>query len=97
MPKIDHQLQRLLKAAAAAPRRAPGAAPFALETRVLGRWRAASAEEAAGIPAGIFRWAVLAAGLVMLVSIALNYRVIATEPANELAIADYAIAMNLTP
>src|SRR6266704_3247908 len=35
MPKIDHQLQRLLKAAAAAPPRVSGAVPFALETRVL--------------------------------------------------------------
>ncbi len=96
MPKIDHQLRRLLKAAAAAPR-VSGAVPFALETRVLAHWRSSPAEEAAEIPAGLFRWAVMAAGLVMLVSIALNYRAIETDPPSELAIADYAITMNLTP
>ena len=97
MPKLDHQLRRLLKAAAAVPPRVSGAVPFALETRVLGHWRSSPAEGATEIPAGLFRWAVMTAGLVMLVSIALNYRAIETEPHNELAIADYAVTMNLTP
>ncbi len=97
MPKIDHQLRRLLKAAAAAPPRVSGAVPFALETRVLGHWRSSPAEGAADIPAGLFRWAVMAAGLVMLVSIALNFRALETDPPNELAVADYAITMNLMP
>ncbi len=97
MPKIDHQLRRLLKAAAAAPPRVSGAVPFALETRVLGHWRSSPAERATEIPDGLFRWAVMAAGLVMLVSIALNYRAIETDPHNELAAADYAITINLMP
>ncbi len=97
MPKIDHQLRRLLKTAAAAPPRVSGAVSFALETRVLGHWRSSPAERATEIPAGLFRWAVMAAGLVMLVSIALNYRAIETDPHNELAAADYAITINLMP
>ena len=97
MPKNDHQLRRLLKAAASPPPRVSGAVPFALETRVLGQWRSSPAAGPSEFPAGLFRWGVTAAGLVMLVSIALNYRAIETEPPGELAIADYAITMNLTP
>src|SRR5207245_4170248 len=68
MPKIDHQLRRLLKTAAAAPPRVSGAVPFALETRVLGHWRSSPAEGATQLPAGLFRWPVMTARLVMLVS-----------------------------
>lgn len=44
----QNQLDRLFKAAAAAPRPAPTAAVFAQEARVLGNWRAALAQNDGG-------------------------------------------------
>ena len=41
----DEKLNRLLKAAAAAPKPQSGAAAFALEARVLARWRTARAND----------------------------------------------------
>jgi hypothetical protein len=39
MNSIDQHLDRLLRAAAAAPAKQPGELPFAVEGRVLGQWR----------------------------------------------------------
>jgi hypothetical protein len=44
MNSIDKCLDRLLRAAAAAPQDQPGELPFTIEARVLGRWRSSRAQ-----------------------------------------------------
>lgn len=44
MNSIDNYLDRLLRAAAAAPEQSPGELPFPVEAQVLGHWRSARAQ-----------------------------------------------------
>lgn len=45
MKPLDHQLNRLFKAAAQSPRPLPTEAPFAIESRVLAQWRSGRGAE----------------------------------------------------
>ena len=98
MNPLDHSLNRLLKAAAQAPKAAPGAAPFALEAGVLAEWRAAASEDEFAFLTKLFRHAVVYASLVMLLSIGWNY--LGNNKgaaASTTALAEYAMTMKLPP
>jgi hypothetical protein len=98
MNPLDHSLKRLLKAAAQAPKAAPGTTSFTLEARVLAQWRAAASEDEFPFLMKLFRHAVIYASLVMLLSIGWNYlERNRSEAASMTALADYAMTVQLPP
>ena len=98
MNRLYHSLQRLLKAAAQAPKAAPVTPPFALETRVLAQWRAAAGEDEFAFLTKLFRHAIVYASLVMLLSIGWNFLEKSKgATASTTALAEYAMTMKLPP
>jgi hypothetical protein len=94
MKPVDKQLDRLLKAAAAAPKPAPGAAVFALEARVLGNWRASLQSESGEFLVVLFRRAAICGCILAVASVAWTLR----ERANiggGMAVADSAMRMGV--
>lgn len=91
MSPLDHQLHRLFKAAAQAPRAVP-AMPLGFATRVLALAAPAGNGEAI---AAIFRYALGIGCALMLMSVAVSYRLQATPVGVEVAIANSAIGVNL--
>lgn len=99
MPNMDAHLDRLLRAAAAAPREdAPMEAPFGFDTRVVALWRGQRfANGGWRAFTRLFRRVVLSAALVMVCASAGAYWEVSvndelTEPSvNAYAIADNAI------
>jgi hypothetical protein len=88
MKPLDDQLNRLLKAAASAPRSAPGAAVFAQEARVLGNWRAALSQGEGGEwMLAAFRRAAICGCILALASVAWTYHG-AANGGGALAVAD---------
>jgi len=72
--KANHScLDRLLKAAAGAPRREPGELPFAVEARVLAHWRQAPAERQWLMLAPLLRRALACACLLMALAMAVSF------------------------
>jgi len=98
MNPLDHSLNRLLQAAAQAPKQTPVRPPFTLEARVLAQWRSAANEDEFAFLAKLFRHAVIYAGFVMLLSIGWNYLGShGSEAASATALAEYAMTMKLPP
>jgi len=67
MNRLDDQLDRLLRAAAARPETAPLSPAFGLETRVLAAWR--SAERGTGWSTGVLVRGLVLASFIMGVSL----------------------------
>jgi hypothetical protein len=65
MSSMDKHLDRLLKAAAAAPMEAPQELPFAVEARVLAHWRASQTVDAGQGVLRLFRLGLACAGTLM--------------------------------
>ena len=65
----EHALSRLLRSARRISASAPEAMPFTLEARILARWRSGMPEEDLAWLAGVFRRAVICAGVVMILSL----------------------------
>ncbi|HEX4644477.1 MAG TPA: hypothetical protein VH598_02600 [Verrucomicrobiae bacterium] len=95
MNLIDDQLQRLFKAAAQTERSGLESAPFVIETRVIAGWRAGLAAEGRDLLLAWCRRATVCACLLMLLSLAWNYRQTTTGQNDELAQADSAMRMAL--
>jgi hypothetical protein len=96
MSRIENQLNRLLQAAARAPKPAPGEPSFALETRVMRDWRAGPAPETGEVLVAWFRRMAIGACVLALASVAWNYQSLAGGGGDdELSIADSAISMGL--
>ena len=98
MAKLDSHLDRLLRAAAAAPDGSPAEAPFGFATRVVAFWRAgAGPSREANALTQLVRNVAIAAAAVSLVATVAVYQQInddkeLDEPlANDYAIADSAI------
>lgn len=94
----DESLQRLLDAAAKAPREAVGTPPLGLETRVLAQWRVVREDDAPAFLFVFLRRAMIAACFVFLLSAAWSF----TRPGvnlagEEAAQLDYQIQMSLNP
>ena len=97
MNSLDHSLERLLKAAAQAPRAALEPASFARETQVLAEWRSTRKEDEFALLVGLFRRAVIFASLIMTLSVTWNYLEKRGEAASTVALASYALKMQLPP
>ena len=99
MNPINHQLERLLNSAARAPRPAPGEARFALEAKVLARWRTCpgGVGDLAHMLLPLLRRAALCACVLMLLSIAFSYRTILTGDSDETTLANAALDLTLLP
>ena len=93
----QHQLQRLLKAAAQAAPPENDAPPFGFETRVLARWRSAPAIDSGQILASLFRRAIICAGVLMLLTIALTYQDLTGSASLDATLVTSALRMNLWP
>ena len=94
MKPLDDQLNRLLRAAGAAPKPSPGAARFALEARVLAGWRTAMQSDNSGeFLVMAFRRAAIFAGILAIASLAWNF----TAPSGSatMTIADSALGMGV--
>ncbi|MDB6122608.1 MAG: hypothetical protein JWQ71_1601 [Pedosphaera sp.] len=101
MNETNHQLDRLLKAAARAPQGEVAPASFAMETRVMAAWRVGRSGEDVMALISWFRRAVACGCLVMVVSLAWGYSISSsqTDTANNsnepISIADSALTMAL--
>jgi hypothetical protein len=99
MNPIHTQLERLLRAAARAPKPGTGAARFTLEARVMGGWRAL-APNGNGNAEALLAWLrrmAIGACLLALVSLAWNRHELAGGRGDELAAADSAMRMGVEP
>jgi hypothetical protein len=95
MKKADDELNRLLKAAAAAPQAPPGAAVFALEARVLGHWRGAARADSGEFLVSWFRRAAICGAMLAVGSLAWNE--LPTRQSVELTMADSTMSMGVEP
>ncbi len=94
----DQTLRRLLDAAVKAAPEAPATPPFGLETRILARWRAQSAEDDSVSLFAFLRRATLGAGLVLALCAAWSFaRTGGSAIGDEAAQLDNEIQMSLNP
>jgi hypothetical protein len=96
MKRLDEQLNRLLKSAASAPRQAAGEPSFTLESRVLGKWRGARAEDESEFLVVWFRRATICACMLAAASLAWTFTGHADE-SGAVAVADSAMRMGVEP
>ena len=92
MSSLDHQLDRLLRAAAQAPRALAAEPPPGFATRVLAHSAPPPDFAAAG---AVFRCALGIGCALMLVSVAVSYHLLSAPVSVEVAIANSAIGVNL--
>jgi hypothetical protein len=96
MKPVDNQLDRLLKAAAQAPRPTVGDPPLGLETRALAYWRAALRNDSGEFLVTWFRRATVFATVLAVASLAWNYRG-ANDRSSAEMVADSAMGMGIEP
>ncbi len=96
MNSLDHKLDRLLKAAAKAPRPAADEAPFGMATRVLAEWRAPAQPDAGDFLLVWFRRAALCACALTLAGLVWNYGASAS-PGGAEQVADAAMSAGVEP
>jgi hypothetical protein len=98
MKPNDRDLQRLLAAAAQAPREAPVEVPFTVECRILALWRAGAGRDDAlfGL-LPLFRRACVLACVLALLALAFNFRELAQPPSDEVVIINSAVALTEVP
>ena len=91
---FERKLERLLRAAAAAPNEQPPAMPFGFDTRVLAHWRA-SADRDLGVARLLRRIVLMSLGVILIASAGAYRELSQDDPAeflsDEDAIADSAI------
>jgi len=97
MKSFQPKLQRLLKAAAAAPKETPGAPPFGLETRVLAHWRSGAAGEDFTPLATIFHRAAICAATILVASAGWTWFENRQDASGAMALANYTITIQLKP
>ncbi len=97
MKTTNHHLRRLLKSAGPGPGHVPAEAPFALEIRALDEWQILVTPNGEPFLTPLFRWASVCACLMILLSLAMNYRLLRDAGPNVLSMADSAIKMSMLP
>jgi hypothetical protein len=91
MSSFDQRLERLLHAAALAPREMPAGMPPGFATRVL----AHAAPAAFDTSGAVFRFALALGCALMMVSVAVSHHLLTAPVSVEVAIANSAIGVNL--
>ena len=98
MKSTDETFRRLLDAAAKAAPEVPVTPPLGLETRILARWRAESADDESVSLFAFLRRATLGAGLVLALCVAWSFtRTGGSAIGDEAALLDNDIQMSLNP
>jgi hypothetical protein len=95
--KPSDPLDRLLSAAARAPREAPAAPPFALEAGVLAQWRAGQAGDEPPLLVNLFRQAALCASLIMVLALGWSWMASLDETPSKTALPKCALTVQLRP
>lgn len=95
MNPMDRHLDRLFKAAAAAPKEQPGELAFAVEARVLTHWRASRSEGEMPFLLPLFRKGLAFACALMVASLALSWREMSRRSADEQTLANAVVNLAL--
>jgi len=90
-------LQRLFRAAASANKASPASPPSALASRVLSHWRDAADEGEFAALASLFRRAVACAACILVLSIGWGWMQSRADNTGEIALANYAMNIQLPP
>ena len=88
---------RLAEAARRAQTPAPAEMPFGFDTRVVAEWRSRREEEEFLPWTRLLRGALVCAGLILLLSLALNYQTFREREPGSVAIADSVLRMSMLP
>lgn len=94
--KMDYWA-RLAGIARRAPAEPPAEMPFGFDTRVMARWRAGSAGPEALPGARLLQGALVCAGLILLLSVAINYDTLREREPGSVAIADSILRVSMLP
>jgi len=98
MNKSDHDLKRLLKAAAQAPRAICAEIPFDLERRVLALWRSgAAAVDDFFSPLPLYRRALAFACALVIVALAFYCWELSEQPSDDVVIINSPVTLNYLP
>jgi hypothetical protein len=97
MKLFDHDLDRLIKAAAQVDNRPVTGLSCALESRILSQLRSGNREESGAILMPVFRRAMALACVVMLCTLTLNYLIATHNVPDARAIAEKAMQLSLLP
>jgi hypothetical protein len=97
MKKSTEPLQRLFRAAAAAAKEIPATPPRGLENRVIAQWRKAGAEDDFAPLMELFRRAAVLVGCILFLSMGWSWMQNKSESASEIALASYALDLQLPP
>ena len=98
MNKSEHDLNRLIRSAAQAPREIPTEAPFGLEQRVLARWRhrAEAVEEWFSL-LPLYRRALLVACVLALAALCFYLPDLTHKPTDDVVIINSPVTMGYLP
>ncbi len=100
MNRLDHQLNRLFKAAAHVRRQLPSGAPFAVECPLLAQWRSGAgpgAGEDLFLLLPIVRRAFVLACVLALIALAINYRGLTQRTSDEAVIINSPVSLTYLP
>jgi hypothetical protein len=89
--------KRLADAARRAPPEPPAEMPFGFDTRLLARWRTRRRAEEPPPWAALLRGALICAGVILLLSVAVNYQTLKEREPGSVAIADSALRLSMLP
>jgi len=98
MNKSEHDLNRLLRSAAQAPQDISTEAPYALEQRVIARWRhrAEAVEEWFSL-LPLYRQALLLACVLALAALVIYFRDLTQDPTDDVVIINSPVSLTYLP
>ena len=98
MNKRDVRLNRLFETARLSPPRSlPAGMPLRLQNRVIATWRKGRPDDSSAGIALVFRAGLGCAAAVMFATIAWSFGELASDPDNEVAIANYELRADVIP
>lgn len=89
--------KRLADAARRAPQEPPAEMPFGFDTRLVARWRARREGEESPPWAALLRGGLICAGVILLLSVVVNYQTLREREPGSVAIADSALRLSMLP
>lgn len=98
MNESEHDLKRLFHSASRVPQELPGGPSYALEQRILARWRdRAEAVEEWFTHLPLYRRALVAACVLALVALAVYFQDLTQEPADDVEIINTPVSLTSLP